>query len=120
MNNSINKNIRKYRELKGFSQEYMANQLDINQASYAKIESSSTKLTVDRLFEISKLLETGVTELLDLKTQTVFNQKENETANAYGKIEHFYQDNKEVYEKLLQSKDEQIALLRSLLEKKQL
>jgi len=75
---------------------------------------------VDRLFEISKLLETGVTELLDLKTQTVFNQKENETANAYGKIEHFYQDNKEVYEKLLQSKDEQIALLKSLLEKKQL
>lgn len=75
---------------------------------------------MDRLFEISKLLETGVTELLDLKTQTVFNQKENETANAYGKIEHFYQDNKEVYEKLLQSKDEQIALLKSLLEKKQL
>ncbi len=118
MNNFISKNIRKYRELKGFSQEYMANQLNINQASYAKIESSTTKLTIDRLFKISKLLETGITELLDLKTQTVFNQKENETANAYGKIEHFYQDNKDVYEKLLQAKDEQIALLKSLLDKK--
>lgn len=118
MNNTISKNIRKYRELKGFSQEYMANQLDINQASYAKIESSSTKLTVERLFAISKLLETEVTELLDVKTQTVFNQKENETANAFGKVEHFYQDNKDVYEKLLQSKDEQITLLKSLLGKK--
>lgn len=56
MNNLISKNIRKYREIKGFSQDYMAHQLDINQASYAKIENNSTKLTVDRLFAISKLL----------------------------------------------------------------
>ena len=63
------------------------------------------------------MLETEVTELLDVKTQTVFNQKENETANAFGKVEHFYQENKDVYEKLLQSKDEQIALLKSLLDR---
>lgn len=116
MNGMISKNIRKYRELKGFSQEYMANQLDINQASYAKIENNSTKLTVERLFAISKLLETDVTDLLDLKSQTVFNQSENVT--AYGKIEHFHNENKEVYEKLIQAKDEQIALLKELLERK--
>ncbi len=118
MNDVISKNIRKYRELKGFSQEYMAHQLDINQASYAKIENNSTKITIDRLFAISKLLETTITDLLDVKNQTIFNQKDNETANAFGKVEHFYQDNKDVYEKLLQSKDEQIALLKSLLDKK--
>lgn len=118
MNNTISKNIRKYRELKGFSQEYMANQLDINQASYAKIESSSTKLTVERLFAISKLLETEVTELLDVKTQTVFNVYDNENAVGQQKVQNLYQDNKDVYEKLLQSKDEQIALLKSLLGKK--
>ena len=116
MNNFISKNIRKYREIKGFSQDYMAHQLDINQASYAKIENNSTKLTVDRLFAISKLLGTDIIDLMDLKTQTIYNQTENE--NTFGKIEHFYQDNKEVYEKLLQAKDEQIALLKSLLEKK--
>lgn len=118
MNDVISKNIRKYREIKGFSQEYMANQLDINQASYAKIENNSTKLTVERLFSISKLLETEITDLLDLKNQTVFNQSDNETANAYGKIEHFHNENKEVYEKLIQSKDEQIALLKEMLAQK--
>lgn len=117
MNNAISKNIRKHRELKGYSQEYMAHQLEINQASYAKIENNSTRLTIDRLFAISKLLETDIADLLDLKMKTIFNQTENETANAYGKIEHFYQGNKEVYEKLLQAKDEQIALLKSLLGK---
>ncbi|MFY1046682.1 helix-turn-helix domain-containing protein [Chryseobacterium sp. GP-SGM7] len=115
MNNVISKNIRKYRELKGFSQEFMASQLDINQASYAKIENSSTKLTVERLFAISKLLETDITDLLDLKAQTVFNQSENEVANAYGKIENFYNESREVYEKLIQSKNEQIDLMKELL-----
>ena len=117
-NESISKNIRKHRELKGFSQDYMAHQLEINQASYAKIENNSTKITVDRLFAISKLLEADITELMDLKTQTIFNQKDNETANAYGKIENFHNANKEVYEKLILAKDDQISLLKNLLEKK--
>ena len=125
MNDAISKNIRKYREMKGYSQEYMAHELQINQASYAKIENSSTMLTVERLFTISKLLETDVSEILDLKKSTIFNQTENETANAFGKIEHYYQDNKEItaklldqYETRLKEKDEQMALLKKLLQDK--
>ncbi|WP_332453426.1 helix-turn-helix transcriptional regulator [Chryseobacterium aquaticum] len=128
MNESISKNIRKHRELKGFSQEYMANQLDINQASYAKIENNSTKITVDRLFAISKLLEADITDLMDLKTQTIYNVYDNEHAignqdiknHAIGhqEVQTLYQDNKEVYEKLIKAKDEQIALLKDLLDKK--
>ena len=47
---------------------------------------------------IAKLLETDVAEILELNKQTIYNQ-----------------DNKDVYEKLIQAKDEQIALLKSLL-----
>ena len=112
MNDTIAKNIRKYREIKGYSQEYVAHQLNINQASYAKLENNSTKITIDRLFSIAKLLETEISEILDLKNQTIFNQTDNETANAFGKVEHYYQENKEVYQELLKAKDEQIALLK--------
>ena len=99
MNNDIiGKNIRKFRELKGYSQEYMANEMELTQASYAKLESNSTKISVERLFMIAKLLETDVAEILELNKQTIYNQ-----------------DNKDVYEKLIQAKDEQIALLKSLL-----
>ena len=118
MNDTIAKNIRKYREIKGYSQEYVAHQLNINQASYAKLENNSTKITIDRLFSIAKLLETEISEILDLKNQTIFNQTDNEIANAFGKVEHYYQENKEVYQELLKAKDEQIKLLKELLGKK--
>ena len=118
MNDTIAKNIRKYREIKGYSQEYVDHQLNINQASYAKLENNSTKITIDRLFSIAKLLETEISEILDLKNQTIFNQTDNEIANAFGKVEHYYQENKEVYQELLKAKDEQIALLKEMLDKK--
>ena len=111
MNNVIGKNIRKQREIKGYSQEYMAHELNINQASYAKLENSSTKITVDRLFAISKLLETDVADILELNKQTIFNQNNKTTANAFANVENLYQENREVYEKLIQAKDEQIQLL---------
>ena len=124
MNNNISENIRLKREKVGYSQEDMAHKLDINQATYSKLERNSTKLTVDRLFEIAKLLNADVADLLGLKTQTIFNQKENEMANAFGRIENYYQDNKEIstklhesYETRLQEKDEEILFLKSLVAK---
>ena len=45
----------------------MAHQLNVNQSTYAKMENSSTKITIDKLFSVAKLLETDVSEILDLK-----------------------------------------------------
>ena len=116
MNNILGKNIRKHRELKGFSQEYMAHQLDLNQASYAKIESNTTKMTIDRLFSISKLLEIDVAELLELSKQNIFNQSNNATANAFGNVENLHQENKEVYQELIKAKDFIIVKLQEEIE----
>lgn len=115
MNDTIAKNIRKYRELRGFSQEYMAHHLDVNQASYAKLESGVTKITIDRLFSIGKLLETEISEILDLKNQTIYNQDLKDNAVGHQQVENLYQDNKAVYEKLIQAKDEQITFLKEML-----
>lgn len=115
MNNIIAKNIKKYRELRGYSQEYMAHELDITQASYAKLENNLTKINVDRLFAISELLEADIQDILDIKKQTIFNQNNNVTANAFGNVESLAQNDKEVYEQLIKSKDEQISLLKSML-----
>ena len=65
---------------------------------------------------IRKILETPLSNLLEIGND-IFQQTNNESATGYQqKIENFYQENKEVYEKLLQSKDEQIALLKKILE----
>ncbi|WP_417428163.1 helix-turn-helix domain-containing protein [Halpernia sp.] len=118
MNNILGKNIRKHRELKGFSQEYMAHQLDLNQASYAKIENNTTKMTIDRLFSISKLLEIDVAELLELSKQNVYNVYDNQNAIGHQQVENLHQENKEVYQELIKAKDEQITLLKEMLQKK--
>lgn len=98
----------------------MAHKLDIGQAAYAKIENNTTKITIDRLFAIAKILETEVINLMDVKGQTIFNQNHNDMANAFGKIEHYNQENKEITQKLIASyelrlkeKDEMIAILQS-------
>jgi transcriptional regulator with XRE-family HTH domain len=104
------------RTKKGYTYENMANELSITPAAYRKIETGETKLTVERLFRISAILNALLPELLEIGND-VLQQTNNENATGYQqKIENFYQDNKEVYEKLLQSKDEQITLLKSLLD----
>lgn len=113
--NKIGFNIRKIRESRGFSQEYMANVLDISQASYARLENEDTKVTVDRLYKIAEILETSIIDFFDTDKITIQNQNNYDYSN--GLIQNMTVESKEVYEKLLQSKDEQIALLKKLIEK---
>jgi len=100
---------------KGFSYENMADELSITPAAYRKIETGETKLTVERLFKIAEIFEVSLLELLEIDKE-LFHQVNTENATGYQqKIEHFYQENKDVYEKMLQSKEEQIALLKQML-----
>lgn len=61
---SVSTNIRQIREKKGYTQEYLAMKLGISQNAYSKIELGYTKITLERLFHIAKLIETDVISLL--------------------------------------------------------
>jgi transcriptional regulator with XRE-family HTH domain len=117
-NSKIENVIRKIsvaRTKKGYTYENMAHELSITPAAYRKIEIGETKLTVERLFRISEILDSPLPDLLETGND-VFQQTNHENATGYQqKIENFYQENKDIFEKLLQAKDEQIALLKSLL-----
>ncbi len=117
MEKIINK-IREIRKDRGYSHEYMAHLLDISQVAYSKIEKNETKLTVERLFKIAEILEAKIEDILDIKADKVYKQDLKDNSIGHQEIQNMYQDNKEVYEKLIASKDEQIALLKSLLDKK--
>lgn len=113
--NKIGFNIRKIRESKGFSQHYMANILDISQASYARIENEDTKVTVDRLYKIAEVLDTNIIDFFN--ADSVIIQNQNNYEGSYGLVQNLTVENKEIYEKLLKSKDEQIDLLTKMIEK---
>jgi transcriptional regulator with XRE-family HTH domain len=57
-------NIRKVREFRNYTQDYLAAKLGISQNAYSKIELGYSKITLDRLFHIALILEVQVTELL--------------------------------------------------------
>jgi len=62
--NILVKNLRRIREIKGYSQEYMAAKMDISQSAYCKIESGKQKLRVERLLRLSEILEVAAENLL--------------------------------------------------------
>jgi DNA-binding XRE family transcriptional regulator len=68
-NNQVGKtvaaNIRKVRETKNFTQDYLAAKLGISQNAYSKIELGYSKITINRLIEIAVILEVEVRTLLD-------------------------------------------------------
>jgi DNA-binding XRE family transcriptional regulator len=61
----IGKNIRKIRDMKGFSQDYMAMELGISPQAYSKIERERTKLDLHRLNLIAKLLDVEPKDIMD-------------------------------------------------------
>ena len=87
--------IKKHRELKNYTHEYMADRLNISQNTYSKIETGGIKLTVDRLKQISEILETPIEELLSADSN-IYNFNNSHIDKFYGYIETLQEENKEL------------------------
>lgn len=87
--------IKRAREYRNYTQQYMADQLTLSQNAYSKIESGATKLTIDRLEEIAKILEIPVDSLLTNEKQ-IFNMENNHIEKFYGYIENLHEENKDI------------------------
>jgi transcriptional regulator with XRE-family HTH domain len=119
---NLGENIRKEREKRDFSQEFLAAELNINQSTYCKLEQDASNLTVERLYKIADVLGVDVSNLLDIDAKNIFNNNGN--GNGYGNVERLNTDNKVfieeirlAYEKMLEIKDEQIAFLKDMVGK---
>lgn len=63
---NVARNIRKIREYRDYTQDYLAAKLKISQNAYSKIELSYSKLTIERLFQVAEILNIEATQLLTL------------------------------------------------------
>jgi transcriptional regulator with XRE-family HTH domain len=79
---NIGNNIKNIRELKNFSQEYVATEIGLSQSQYARIESGSAIPKIDRLQRIADVLEVDLSTLLS--TTNIFHFNFNKTANQSG------------------------------------
>ena len=103
--------IAQYRNRKGYTYENMADELELTTAAYRKIETGETKLSVERLFRISNILETPIDELLDLDKNHFIQNNYNSESVISQRIENFYQENREITSELIKAKDQLIMQL---------
>lgn len=106
--------IKQIRELKNFTQEYVATQLGLTTRAYSKIESGETQLTINRLNEISGILGVEPMEVLGFDDKQVFNNYGKQEGNIG--INHINVPEKLIqqYEKTIQVLEDEVALLKSL------
>ena len=57
-------NIRKIREFRNYTQDYLAAKLRISQNAYSKIELGYSNITLRRLIEISEILEVELEDII--------------------------------------------------------
>lgn len=72
----VGSKIRKLRNEKEYSQEYMAQKLNISPATYSKWERGETDLTINQLEKVAKVFEVGVVELMDSGVAQIINLKD--------------------------------------------
>lgn len=109
--------IKKIREIKGLSQEYVASKLDISQNTYSKIERGETSFNLDKL--------SAICEVLEIDFNTLFNFDENLIFNHCSQTGNFGNNNtlvlntveklQEVYDKLILAKESEISTLNLLI-----
>lgn len=110
--------IRKFRTEKGYTQEFMANQLGISQNAYHKIESGQTQVKAQTLEQIADVLEVDRLKLLknDASTyrikQSSYDQSKGVEINEQGNFE----EERKVWQALEKSLRETIESQKQLIE----
>jgi transcriptional regulator with XRE-family HTH domain len=110
-------NVKKVRLQKGFTQEMVADKIHLGLRAYQKIENGETKLDIERLQQLATVFNVGLLDLV--KTGDTVNI-ENINTNVGGisnnevTINQNYspEDIKATYQLVIQSKDDEILMLK--------
>jgi transcriptional regulator with XRE-family HTH domain len=78
----IGQKIKNLRELKNFTQEYMAEKLQMSQSNYSRIESNEIDVPFGKLQNIAEVLEIGITDLIEFDAKYFFNNVHAQTING--------------------------------------
>jgi transcriptional regulator with XRE-family HTH domain len=109
--NSIGNRIKRLREMKNFTQEFMANNLDISQNSYSRIENETVKLTTDRLKKICEVLDVPMEYLVNLDAPIYNFHNENVTTQYSGHFENVNDNQNDILKKTIEMLEIQLTHL---------
>lgn len=125
--NHIGRKIARIRELRGMKQETLAEELGISQQSVSHIEQSES-LEDEKLEKVAKVLGVTKDAIENFSEDSVFNYFNNFhdnsafnthcTFNPLDKLVEAYEENKKLYERLVQAEKDKVAYLEKLLNNK--
>jgi transcriptional regulator with XRE-family HTH domain len=75
-------NIKKFRELKNLTREFVASNLEMSLSGYSKLERGEVDITLSKLYKIAKVLEVNVSQILNFDSSKIFNISNNQTING--------------------------------------
>lgn len=113
----IGTKIRKIRELKGFSQENIADELGMSLTGYGKIERNEVSVNVDKLMQISEALGVSVENIIGFDDNVAFNNFNNKVEWQVG---HYVMpiEMKKLYDDKIRLLEEKIEYLQEQLKNK--
>lgn len=110
---TIGSKIRKLRELKNYTQEYMADRIGVGQSSYARFEKDDSDITISKLQQIADILEISIHDILDFNKSFFLN---NTSTNSNFNSPNSTVNDLKLVEEIIKSKDKVIASLEAQIE----
>jgi transcriptional regulator with XRE-family HTH domain len=104
------KKVKSQREFLNYSQEYVAYELGISQPAYAKIENGKTKIKIERLIQLLKILKLELHEVLGIN-EFQNNVNHESTTRMLNLIENLYNDSQKNYNKTIKILEEENSRL---------
>lgn len=115
----IYSSIKKIRIMRGFSQQNMAEELNMSQRHYGRIENGSVDITYSLLCKIGSILEIKLHHLISMDEAFPFDNANELPKNPISSFNtNEMQNIIKLYERLLKEKDAHIDSLKVLLESK--
>lgn len=117
----VYQNIRKIRTMLGYSQQFVAQELEMSQKHYSQIENGQVDISLSTFYLIAEALNVTPITLLGFSDEKVFNNINHITNNEQvSQTQYNAVPLKEIqilYERMLEVKDQQINQQKELLNK---
>lgn len=112
----VGESIKKLREWRNFSQQYMADALNISQQNYSRYETGEIEFSVVKLQRIAEVLEVPVAHIFEMDEKAIFYKMDNVVHQGDGyNVGSMYTDPK-LLDKLEKQYEARIADLKKELE----
>jgi transcriptional regulator with XRE-family HTH domain len=109
--------IKKIRELRNYTQDFMAEKLGISQSAYSKIETDETEISQERLEQIAKALDISAQDILSFDEKIFFSIMNNQNSAGLGYVVYnnvtISDNERKLYEDKIKLLEEKIEYLQS-------